>query len=264
MAEVRRALEELRWELLRDQGFGRCSTITYNSEMEQRPKTEFSWSTFCAASGVKKDRQSEIFRPGVGLAKIVCSNGALGEQPTIATVCNKGISHWIGTICHSTSLLIWVPATVFYGMSLRRTESKLKTSNWESIFAFADADFPLGLLRGFIAHAVKKLRKSKEVQTVMILADGVARAEEPFAEEYRLGPARRSARRSLTTTSFRPTGNSSDFLIDPVSVSQILKHFVFGFTWCFVSDLECADRYFLSAKAWCNAFWERPSILELP
>ena len=50
--------------------------------------------------------------------------------------------------------------------------------------------YPLQLIQGFIAHAVKKLLRRRGIHTVVVLADEVARAKEAFVKEYNLGASR--------------------------------------------------------------------------
>ena len=69
-------------------------------------------------------------------------------------------------------------AAVFYGMRLPSVRSTLKTADWKSIFASAEDDLPVQLIRAFIRHVVAKLRQSDmEVKTIVILADEVASTE---------------------------------------------------------------------------------------
>lgn len=74
-------------------------------------------------------------------------------------------------------------ATVFYGVRLPKILPLLKPGDWASMLKFADADFALQLIRGFLSHAVKKLQG---VHTIVVLADEVARAEGAFAKKYQL------------------------------------------------------------------------------
>ena len=42
--------------------------------------------------------------------KILCSPKTQGEEPINATPHNKGLAHWLGSVCHAQSLYVWVPA----------------------------------------------------------------------------------------------------------------------------------------------------------
>ncbi|CAE7713545.1 unnamed protein product [Symbiodinium necroappetens] len=73
-------------------------------------------------------------------------------------------------------------AAVFYGARLPSARSALRTADWEKIFAAAEDDFPIQLIRAFISHVFAKLSQSKvEVKSIVILADEVAGAEEQIA-----------------------------------------------------------------------------------
>ena len=76
-------------------------------------------------------------------------------------------------------------ATVFYGVRLAKILPRLDQTDWASMLKMEqDADFPLQLIRGFLSHAVKKLKFP--VHTVVVLADEVVRAEEAFVRTFDL------------------------------------------------------------------------------
>eukprot|EP00930_Biecheleria_cincta_P049628 TRINITY_DN34824_c0_g1_i1.p1 TRINITY_DN34824_c0_g1~~TRINITY_DN34824_c0_g1_i1.p1 ORF type:complete len:579 (+),score=110.99 TRINITY_DN34824_c0_g1_i1:30-1739(+) len=78
-------------------------------------------------------------------------------------------------------------AAVFYGVSLPEMCKRLGARNWADLTDMAAYDYPIHLIRGFIAHAIGKLREhGKEVKTVVILVDEVARAEIIFGKKYGL------------------------------------------------------------------------------
>ena len=58
-----------------------------------------------ASSRLRKDTRVETARPSTGLVKILCSPKRQGEDPR-----NKGLAHWLGSVCHAQSLYVWVPA----------------------------------------------------------------------------------------------------------------------------------------------------------
>ena len=69
-------------------------------------------------------------------------------------------------------------------MRLPSVRTTLKTADWKNIFASAENDRPVQLIRAFIRHVVAKLRQSDmEVKTIVILADEVASAEEQIAPD---------------------------------------------------------------------------------
>ncbi|CAE7463605.1 unnamed protein product [Symbiodinium necroappetens] len=68
-------------------------------------------------------------------------------------------------------------------MRLPSVRSTLKTADWKNIFASAEDDLPVQLIRAFIRHVVAKLSQSKVVKTIVILADEVAEAEEQIAAD---------------------------------------------------------------------------------
>lgn len=70
-------------------------------------------------------------------------------------------------------------ATVFYGKPLDEMLDLLLERKWAG-----GVKYPLELIRGFLLHAVRKL---EGIHTIVVLADEVARAEEAFASEYKLG-----------------------------------------------------------------------------
>ena len=63
-----------------------------------------------ASSRLRKDTRVETARPSNGLVKILRSPKMQGEEPTNATPHNKGLAHWLGSVCHAQSLYVWVPA----------------------------------------------------------------------------------------------------------------------------------------------------------
>eukprot|EP00435_Cladocopium_sp_Y103_P069806 s321_g34.t1 len=79
-------------------------------------------------------------------------------------------------------------ATVFYGVRLPKILSLLdQDADLASMLKMEqDADFPIQLIRGFLSHAVKKLRCRRDIHTVVVLADEVARAEEAFVQAFDL------------------------------------------------------------------------------
>ena len=63
-----------------------------------------------ASSRLRKDTRVETARPSTGLVKILCSSKMQGEEPINAIPHNKGLAHWLGSVCHAQSLYVWVPA----------------------------------------------------------------------------------------------------------------------------------------------------------
>ena len=76
-------------------------------------------------------------------------------------------------------------ATVFYGKPLDEVLDLVRQRAWAG-----GRKYPLQLIRGFSAHAVKKLLRRRGIHTVVVLADEVARAKEAFVKEYNLGASR--------------------------------------------------------------------------
>jgi hypothetical protein len=88
-------------------------------------------------------------------------------------------------------------AAVLYGMPPPEVRKLLRRGDWAKLASDGTDDFAEELIRGFIRHAVSKLRAAGiSVHTVVVLADEVARAEEAFSDEYNL---RSAAKRDVTS-----------------------------------------------------------------
>jgi hypothetical protein len=81
-------------------------------------------------------------------------------------------------------------AHVFYGIKLVKVVQALNDHK-RSWGVGADADYPIRLIRAFLLHALAKLPSTARVNTIVVLADEVAKSEEKFSLQFGLEPGQR-------------------------------------------------------------------------